>query len=124
LTGKIVGYITPGSDAQLTIGWQRNGILGGPLNDGFDEKYAELIPKITVWVNEGTQIENVRFEDLHRGGLLLPDREAFKKWKNVTFGDGCLSKDPNELLREFKGTVHRGQPELKELPVVKKYISM
>ena len=124
LSGEVVGYIAPESDAQLIVGWQRNGILGGPLKDGFDEKYADLIPKITVWVNEGTQIENVRFEDLHRGGLILPDREAFKKWKNVTFGDGCLSKDPDELLREFKGTVHRGRPRLKELPVIEKYITM
>ena len=91
------------------------------------EAYAKLEPKITVMFNGQTKVENARFEDVHRGGLLMRDPADFKKWKNVTFGDGCLSKDPNDIFREFKKEGHRGPPSLREQrswPVVKKYISM
>ena len=59
-------------------------------------------PKITIWV-DSAKVENVRFNDLHRGGLLTSTADIFKSkgWKNVTFGDGCLSKDPKELFREI-----------------------
>jgi len=56
------------------------------------------------------EIENVRFDDLHRGGIVLPDRAVIQKWKDVSFGDGCLSEDPEQLGREYNGKVFRGQP--------------
>lgn len=69
---------------------------------------SKIVPKITVKVYDGTQLENVRFEDVHRGGIWVTDTDVFKKWKNVSFGDGCLSKDPAELLRT------KEMPERKE----------
>jgi hypothetical protein len=56
----------------------------------------------------------VRFEDLHRGGILMLDAAEAASWKHVSYGEGCLSKDPEELIREYKGDVQRGRPT--ELP--------
>ena len=57
-------------------------------------------------------MENVRFEDVHRGGIVLLDAALVEKWKNVTYGDGCLSKDSKELVRVYKGKVNRVMKDL------------
>jgi len=127
LSGKLTGYPAKDSSAALVIGWQRISAGGGGRGvnktDGFNRAFAKLQPKITIWVDPDTEIENVRFEDLHRGGIVLPDASTVRKWQNVTFGDGCLSKDPKELLREYKGKMHRGRP-MEPLKPEKKYTSM
>ena len=113
-SGKLIGYPAEGSDARLIIGWHRIsawiGHRGWTMSDGFYDLYATLQPKITIWIAADAEIEDVRFDDLHRGGIVLPDRAIMEKWKNVSFGDGCLSKDPDELAREYKGKLVRGQP--------------
>ena len=128
LSGKITCYPAPNSNARVVIGWSGigswRGHRGWKMTESFYDTYAKLPPKITLWVGQGAEFENVRFDNLHRGAIVLPDANAFKSWKNVTFGDGCLSKDPSDIFREFKDRVHRGQPRLRDLPVVKKYISM
>jgi len=127
LSGKLTGYPAKGSSAVLVIGWQRISAGGGGRGvnrtDGFNQTFAKLQPEITIWMDPGAEIENVRFEDLHRGAIVLPDREAAKKWKNVSYGAGCLSKDPKELIREYKGKMHRGRP-MEPLKPEKKYTSM
>lgn len=118
ISGKLIGYPAEGSDARLVFGWQRvcagGGGRGVKATEGFNKVFATLEPKITVWVNPDTQIENVRFEDLHRGGILMLDAAEAASWKHVSYGEGCLSKDPEELIREYKGDVQRGRPT--ELP--------
>jgi len=113
-SGKLIGYPAEGSDARLIIGWHRIsawiGHRGWTMSDGFYDLYATLQPKITIWIAADAEIEDVRFDDLHRGGIVLPDRAIMAKWKNVSFGGGCLSKDPDELAREYKGKLVRGQP--------------
>ena len=94
-----------------------------PDSDQPYEVYAKLKPKITIWIGAETKIENARFDDLHRGGIVVPDASAAAKWKNVTFGKGCLSKDPKELIREYKGKMNRGQPA-EPLKPGKEYTSM
>ncbi|MBT3202037.1 MAG: hypothetical protein HN350_19215 [Phycisphaerales bacterium] len=126
-SGKLIGYPAPNSDAKLVVGWQ--GISYGGFGRGtnmtanFKEAFTKLPPKITIWLGKNAEVENVRFEDLHRGGIVLPDRSIVKQWKNVTFGKSCLSKDPKELIREYKGKVLRGQPS-EPLKPEKKYTSM
>ena len=113
-SGKLIGYPAEESDARLIIGWHRIsawiGHRGWTMSDGFYDLYATLQPKITVWIAADTEIEDVRFDDLHRGGIVLPDRAIMKKWRNISFGGGCLSKNPDELVREYKGKLVRGQP--------------
>jgi len=124
---NIIGYPAEGSDARLVFGWQRisigDGGRGVNATDGFKRVFAKLPPKITVWVVPETQVENVRFEDLHRGGIVTPSAPAAKNWKNVAFGDGCLSKDPKELIREYTGKIDRGRP-VDPLTPEKEYTSM
>ncbi len=114
VSGKLVGYPATGTEARLVVGWQRVSLGGGgrgvKATDDFNQRFAKLAPKITLWIGAETEITNVRFEDLHRGGIVLPDAAAAAKWKNVTYGDGCLSTDPKELIREYKGKTHRGRP--------------
>ena len=113
-SGKLIGYPAKGSDARLVIGWHGVsawiGHRGWTMSDEFYDLYARLQPKVTIWIAADTKVENVRFDDLHRGGIVLPDRSSMKQWKNVTFGKSCLSKDPKELTREYKGKVNRGRP--------------
>ncbi|MCX6997004.1 MAG: hypothetical protein NTV49_07930, partial [Kiritimatiellaeota bacterium] len=40
-----------------------------------------------------------------RGGIVAPSLETFKSWKNISFGDACLSKDPNELVRGYEAEI-------------------
>jgi len=126
-SGKLIGYPAGGSDARLVIGWQRirggGGGRGVKATDGFNQVFAKLQPKITLWVGNDAVIENVRFEDLHRGGIVVPDAAAAAKWKNVTFGKGCLSTDAKELLREYKGKIVRGRPVDKLKPDRKEYLT-
>ncbi len=127
LSGKIVGYPAAGSDATLVFGWQRVSIGGGgrgvASTDGFNHAFAKLQPKITVWVAPDTEIKNVRFEDLHRGGIVVQHAANVAKWKNVTYGNGCLSKDSKELIREYKGQLNRGRP-IEQLTPEEKYTTM
>jgi len=127
VSGKLIGYPAKGSDACLVFGWQRVGAGGGgrgvKATDGFNRVFVKLQPKITIWMDPETELENVRFEDLHRGGIVLPDAAAVEKWKNVTYGDGCLGKDPKELIREYTGEMHRGRPT-EPLTPEKPYTSM
>ncbi|MHC4249891.1 MAG: hypothetical protein ACYS9X_12255 [Planctomycetota bacterium] len=127
VSGKLIGYPAAGAEARLVFGWQRISAGGGgrgvKATDGFNQAFARLQPKITVWMNPDVQIENVRFEDLHRGGIVLTDAALVAKWKNVTYGDGCLSKDSKELVRVYKGKTNRGRPT-EALKPEKRYTSM
>ncbi len=127
VSGKLIGYPAEGSKARLVFGWQRVSMGGGgrgvKATDGFNHAFAKLQPKITVWMDPEAEVENVRFEDLHRGGIVTPGLSAAANWKNVTYGEGCLSKNPNELIREYKGEFRNGRP-IELLAPEKKYTSM
>ena len=121
IQGDLVGYPAPGSKARLVVCWQRISAGGaggwGRTDEGFKKVFPKMPPKITILV-ESAKVENVRFDDLHRGGILTPTMDIFKNWKNVTFGEGCLSKDPKKLFREINP-----KKGLKQTPD-KKYTTM
>jgi len=127
LSGALVGHPAKGADARLVIGWQRISAGGGGrgvnATDGFNRTFAKLQPKITVYVNADTKIEDVRFEDLHRGGIVTPNVAIAAKWKDVTFGEGCLGKNVKELFREYKGKIIRGRPVDKLKPDREEYLT-
>jgi len=122
-SGKLIGYPATDSDAKLVVGWQRISYggfgRGTKMTPDFKQAFATLPPKISVWIGKDAEVANVRFEDLHRGGIVLPNRAIMEKWKEVTFGDGCLSKDPDKLVREYEGRLLRGQPAEPLKPEVK-----
>jgi len=109
ISGKLIGYPAPGCEARLVVCWQRIA-HGGPGSWGRSDEaiksvFAKLLPKITVWFSGAALLEHVRFDDLHCGGIVAPGMETFRKWKNITFGDACFSKDPNELVRGYAAEV-------------------
>ena len=38
-------------------------------------------------------------------GSRFVSMDVFKKWKNISFGDACLSKDPAELVRGYEAEI-------------------
>jgi hypothetical protein len=122
IRGDLIGYPAKGTDARLVVGWQRisSGGAGswGRTDDTFKEVFPKIAPKIRIVIGADAKIENVRFDDLPRGGIVTPGTDIFKNWKNVSFGDACLSKDPKELIR------HHNPRDKKQLAPEKKYTSM
>jgi len=104
--GDLIGYPAPGSDARLVVCWQRisSGGAGawGRHDEPFKKVFVRIPPKIAVWISGDSKIENVRFDDLHRGGIVTANMEAFNGWENISFGDACLSQDPKDLVRSYE----------------------
>ena len=107
--GDLIGYPAAGSDARLVVCWQRIAAGGagawGRTDEEFRKVFPRIPPKIGLWISGTSKVENVRFDDLHRGGIVTESMETFRKWKNISFGDGCLSKDPNELVRGYEAEI-------------------
>ncbi len=124
IRGDLIGYPAPGSDARLVVCWQRISAGGagswGRGDEAFKKVFPKIVPKIGVWIGGASRLANVRFDDLHRGGIVVPSADVFnfKRWRNVTLGEGCLSKDPRELIREINPK--KGQRQTPD----KKYTTM
>jgi len=104
--GDLIAYPAPGSNARLVVCWQRisSGGTGnwGRTDEAFQKAFPNFVPKIGIWISPGSMLENVRFDDLHRGGIVTESMEAFRKWENISFGDGCLGNDAEALVRGYK----------------------
>jgi hypothetical protein len=92
--------------ATMVVGW--HGIDKTYKPPGLTEvekKHGKQIQrKVTLWFDADTTVEGVRFDHIHKGGLILRDPSTRGRWKNVTFGEGCDGK-PDELFAQ--GTVGR-----------------
>lgn len=122
---SLIGYPAPGSDAKLVVGWHRIASWNGyKLNetDEFFKDYMKLQPKITLMLP--ATVKNVRFEDLHRGGIITGSKDLLSTFKsdNVTFGEGNLSENPEDLIRIYEGRTHAGRAI--ELEAKPEYTSM
>ena len=106
INGDLIGYPAKGCDARLVVCWQRISAGGagcwGRSDEAFKKVFPNILPKIGIWISATSKLANLRFDDLHRGGLVTASMQTFKKWKNISFGDGCLSKDPNDLVRGYE----------------------
>jgi len=128
--GDLIAYPADGSDARLVVCWQRiaSGGAGawGRHDEPFNKVFAKIPPKIGIWIGPDSMVENVRFDDLRFGGIVTESMETFKKWKNVSFGDACLSKDPQDLVRGYKAELagrEKAHP-MSILPPKKPYVTM
>ena len=106
VSGDLIGYPAKGSDARLVVCWQRIAFGGagawGRTDEAFKKLFLKIPPKIGLWISGESKVENVRFDDLQPGGIVTKSMETFKSWKNVTFGDGCVSEDPKDLVRGYE----------------------
>jgi len=114
VNGDLTGYPAKGTDARLVVCWQRISAGGagcwGRTDDAFKEVFPNILPKIGIWISGKSKLTNVRFDDLHRGGIVTQSMETFKSWKNISFGKACLSTDPSELVRGYAAEVKKGSP--------------
>jgi len=112
INGDLIGYPAKGCDARLVVCWQRISAGGagcwGRTDEAFEKVFPNILPKIGIWISATSKLANVRFDDLHRGGIVTASMETFSAWENISFGDACLSKDPKDLVRSY-------EPELAEM---------
>jgi len=106
INGDLIGYLAESSNAHLVVCWQRISAGGagcwGRTDEAFKKVFPHILPKIEIWISAASKVENVQFDDLQPGGIVTKSMETFKSWKNVTFGDGCVSKDPKNLVRGYE----------------------
>lgn len=91
---QIVVHTADTDRAKLVIAWHRR------HNDWFEGRldgYKQMPEEITIGISGNLMLENVRFNDLAKGGLLLEDPSLAERWENVTFGDRCRG-DRDELI--------------------------
>jgi hypothetical protein len=110
--GSLIGYPASGSKARLVVCWQRIS-SGGAGNWGRgDEAFQKVFPsfpaKIAVSFGKESMVENVRFDDLQFGGIVLPSMDIFNKWKNISFGDSCLGKKTEDHVRAYAKEFEEG----------------
>ena len=65
-------------------------------------KLETLPPKIDMVFLGKVELDGVLFDDVLKGGIMLPDLTIRSRWKNVFFGDKNEGK-PDELFRVFVG---------------------
>ena len=61
-----------------------------------------------VFLGKDVVIENIEFDHLRRGGLMLQDPAAKDKFKNLFFGPACASKQPADLFSKLDGLTRGG----------------
>jgi hypothetical protein len=64
-------------------------------------RYAwfDALPRaIDLWAAKGAMVEEVSFDDLRPGGLMLQEASMRAAWKGLAFGPGCKAKVEDELF--------------------------
>lgn len=112
--GGVVRSITEDpAKASLVIGWtgiENTNVIGDPHpKDGkptgrfttpeFAAAFNAIPRKITVAITPGAVVENVCFDDLHPGGILLTEEGVEKSWKGIRWGQRNMEKDPSKLVQ-------------------------
>jgi len=80
--------------ARLVIGWHER------HNAWFEsrlEGYKEMPEEIALGICGNLMLENVRFENVAKEGLIMENPSTAERWKNVTFGESCHGT-PEELI--------------------------
>jgi hypothetical protein len=92
-------------DVHLLVTWhgiERTWALYDPKSRGFDKEspnvvaFRKIPPRITLFFDKDVKVENVRFDHVHAGGLLLRDPSAIGQWRNVSWGPN--NDGPSEEL--------------------------
>jgi len=100
---EVVVHTADPDQAKLVICWH------GRHNAWFEarlEGYKEMPEEIILGICGDVMLENVRFEDLAKGGLLLENPSVAEQWKNVTFGRRCRG-DRGELIVKWPDSLRK-----------------
>jgi hypothetical protein len=112
--GQVRAITSDPAKACLNITWtgiERTNVIGDPRakddkglgmfkDADFAKQFNSIPRKITVYFESGAMLENVRFDNVHPGGLLMKDTADRGKWKNVMFGPNNSGK-PDELFKQL-----------------------
>ncbi|MBS3733715.1 MAG: hypothetical protein KGY99_02200 [Phycisphaerae bacterium] len=100
---EIAVHTADADEAKLVIRWHRR------HNDWYEGRldgYKQMPEEITIGICGKLMLENVKFDDLARDGLMLEDPAVAEHWKNVTFGDRCQG-GRDELIAEWSETLRK-----------------
>jgi hypothetical protein len=94
---QIIVHTADPDKAKLVFDWHQrhNAWYEGRL-DG----YKQMPEQITIGICGQIMLENVKFNDLARDGLMLEHPQVAMRWKNVTFGDRCAG-DRDQLITRW-----------------------
>jgi hypothetical protein len=112
-TGVIRSFSQDPAKASLVIGWtgiENTNVIGDPRpKDGkptgrfttpeFATMFNAIPRKITVSVTKGAVLENVCFDDLHPGGILLGEAGMETSWKGIRWGAHNMEKESAKLYQ-------------------------
>jgi hypothetical protein len=79
-----------------------------PENKALYEWMMKLPRGNDVFLGKDVVIENIEFDHLRRGGLMLQDPAAKDRFKNLFFGPACASKQPADLFSKLDGLTRGG----------------
>jgi hypothetical protein len=99
---EIVVHTAEPEDARLVFDWHRR------HNDWYEGRldgYKQMPELITIAICGELMLENVKFNDLAKDGLMLEDPAIVKRWNNVTFGDRCAG-DQADVITGWPDIVH------------------
>ena len=89
--------------AKLVIRWHRR------HNDWFEGRldgYKQMPELIYIGICGNVMLEDVKFDDMARGGLMLDNPAVAEQWKNVTFGERCQG-DRDEVIAEWSEALRK-----------------
>jgi len=89
--------------AKLVIRWHRR------HNDWYEGRldgYKQMPELIYIGVCGNLMLENVKFDDMARGGLMLKNPSIVSQWKNVTFGDRCAG-DRDDVITKWPESLRK-----------------
>jgi len=96
--GAIRTHSADPGKARLVLGWHRQPRVSRWGGDG-----THLVRKIdTVFLGEA-QINGIEFNDIRKGGILLPSPAARCRWEHVFYGEGNEG-EAEELYGTFEGS--------------------
>jgi hypothetical protein len=95
--GRLAIHSADPSKARLVIGWHRQ-----PRSSGVGGDPRNVPRKIDVVFLGDVRIDGIEFNDVRRGGILLPDPAVGAKWKHVFYGDNNAAEG-QELYRRYDG---------------------
>jgi hypothetical protein len=62
-------------------------------------EWMMTLPRGTdVFLARDVVVENVQFDNLRKGGLMMPDPSRRSAWKNVSFGPNCAAKAAEDIV--------------------------
>jgi len=94
-------YTTDPERAPFVIGWTgfspSTHIFHRQRDYELEAWYHRIPRRLKIEFGKGVTVENVTFDHVLKGGLIVESRTDFEQWRNVRFGEHCEGK-PAELV--------------------------